>query len=551
MKVLIVYPELQSFSHKALGVSILSGVLKKEGHEFRLFDSSLYDQKKVLPAGAVGKENLSLPYWFKKSRKPIPMPATRHMDVVDAFNRRLDEFEPDVILVSSTYLSHQIGINLIRKSAAKDALVIYGGVHCTLAPEDAISYGNITYMHRGEGEVSLPLILNQIKGNVPLTECQNLWIKKDNGDVVKNEMVEMIQNLDELPFMDWDNYEDHHYLRLYEGNVYRMGDFSTSRGCVNRCSYCFNQLLYDAYETKKRPIRRYSVERAIEELVYLKDRYKIDFIKFHDSDFLNKSTAYFDRFSSLYKRHVDLPNTVNGCVEHITDQKVKFLVKMNCRSIAIGLESGNETLRKQVLNRGQYTNRTFIENLKKLDIHGIRSSVPCMLGLPGESRKDMRETIAVAKKAKVGHADFCIFFPFPKLPLTEYAISKGQLHKDQKLDHVRFGVESALTLEDMTHTELRNILRCTMLYLKLPYLLWPLIRWVEKHNTDDSFMWHLSRKIYFMKTQYLSISPFLRERRRSAVLKSLCSDFPMEAVPLDGEAMQLKRPVDDVTVGAN
>jgi radical SAM superfamily enzyme YgiQ (UPF0313 family) len=516
LKVLIVYPELHSFSHKALGVSILTGILKRQGHTVALFDSSMYDQTKILPDRSMAKKEKTILYWFKKSKHKLPEIVTRIVDVVDAFNEKLQRFSPDIILVSATYLSYQLGINLITESICGNTKVIFGGIHCTLSPEEAIQYENVKYMHVGEGELSLPSIMDKISGGSPIDDCPNLWVKK-NGTIIKNPLEAMMSNIDELPFYDWDNYSDYHFMRLYSGKVYKMGDYSTSRGCVNSCSYCFNKLLFDAYD-KKKAIRRYSAERAIEELVYLKEKYGITFIKFHDSDFLNMNTAYMEKFTDLYQKHVNLPNTVNGCVEHVTEDKARFLVRMNCKSISIGLESGNEELRKQVLNRGKYTNQKFIDNTKLLKSAGLRVSAPCMIGLPGETRKDILDTIRIAKAAEVDHADFGIFFPFPRLPLTEYAIKNGYLEKDKPLDDIIFGVESALTLE-ISHEQLRNLLRCSMLYLKLPNLFWPLIDYAEQRNTDDGSMWKLLRKLYFFKQSLWDISAAKRKKRRRSILK--------------------------------
>ena len=108
MKALILYPELQLFRQKSLGVSILTAVLKKEGHEVGFFNSSMYDQAKVLPDISMREKELMPPYWFKKSKYTLQIPGTLNVDVLEAFNKKLDEFEPDVILVSATYYSAQI-----------------------------------------------------------------------------------------------------------------------------------------------------------------------------------------------------------------------------------------------------------------------------------------------------------------------------------------------------------------------------------------------------------------------------------------------------------
>ena len=501
MKILILYPEIQGFSHKPLGPSLLSSILKKNGHTIFYFDSSLYNQEKVLNNWLQNKELFHL-YWFKKIKTNIPRPKTLSVDVIDAFNRYLDECQPELILVSTTYVSFQLGVNIISESNARKSKVIFGGIQCIIDPEEAISYKSVNYVHIGEGEISLPIIVDKITKGESIDHCENLWVKKENGEIIKNPTMRRLEDLDSLPFYDWDLFTDYHYLRPYEGNVYRIGDYAMSRGCVYNCTYCYNQRLADIYKYKRNTVRHYSPERAIEELVYLKERHNITFIKFHDSDFLNVSSSFLDKFSSLYKRHVSLPNTIAVYIRHVNEKKLRFLQRMNTQSISNALESGSEILRKRLLNRN-YTNKEFIENSQLIKKYGFRLCTACMIGLPDESRNNIMETIQVLREAKIDHADIGIFFPFPKLPLTDYAISKGYFDKDTDLHQYVFGLESPLQLKDISNEDLTSILRCSMLYFKLPKILWPFILYAEKYNNTDGIIWKSLRRLFFLRLHHL------------------------------------------------
>ena len=512
MKILFLYPELQLFRHKPIGTSIMLGILRRDDHQVEFFNSSLYNQDRVLPDTSMREKELMPPYWFKKPKRPLALPGTLGQDVIDALNRKLDEFEPEVILVSTTYLSFPLGVKIINLSRAKKNLVIYGGIHCTIAPEEAISHHNVKYVHLGESEKSLPIIMEKIENKESIDGCDNLWVKQEDGHIRKNKLSDLIDNMDELPFYNWDGLNEYYYLKLFLGEPYRFGDYSTSRGCYNRCSYCFHKNFYDTYCISNRTVRRYSVDRMIEELIYLKGRYDLTFIKFHDSDFLNMRTSELDKFSSQYRKHINLPNSLNACIERVNENKAKYLIRMNCQSISVGLESGNEEIRDRLLNR-HYSNRFFIKKIGVLQDVGLRVSTPNLLGLPGETRKNMLETIRLNRDAKIDYADFNIFYPFPKLRLTEYAIEKGYLKRDANIRHYIFGIESPLK-SSMTKEQLRNIYRSATLYAKLPILLWPLIRYAERHNTDNGMIWVFLRGIYFFKLQYLNFSVFLRRRKR-------------------------------------
>jgi len=509
MKILFLYPEIQGFSHKPLGPSLLSSILKKNGHTIFYFDSSLYNQDKVLKDWVQDKEIFPL-YWFKKIKTNIPRPKTLSVDVIDAFNKYLDECQPELILVSTTYVSYQLGVNIISKSNAKKLNVIFGGIQCIIDPEEAISYKNVKYVHIGEGELSLPIIVDKLDKGESIDHCENLWVKKEDGEIIKNPIMKRLEDLDSLPFYDWDLFTDYHYLRPYEGNVYRIGDYAMSRGCVYNCTYCYNQRLADIYNYKRNIVRHYSPERAIEELVYLKERHHITFIKFHDSDFLNVSSAFLDKFSSLYQKHVSLPNTIAVFIRHVNETKLKFLRRMNTQSISNALESGSEHLRHELLNR-TYTNKEFIEKSKLIKKYGFRLCTSCMIGLPDETREDIMETIHVLREAQIDHADIGIFFPFPKLPLTDYAISKGHYDKDTDPKQYLFGLESPLKLINISNEDLISMLRCSMLYFKLPKFLWPFILYAEKFNNTDGIIWKTLRQMFFLKLHYFDMLNIFRK----------------------------------------
>ncbi len=92
--------------------------------------------------------------------------------------------------------------------------------------------------------------------------------------------------MDDLPFIDWDVFDKRHFYKPFDGKVYIGGDYMLNWGCLNRCSYCINYFYHQLYQEQGYNIRRYSIIRIINELEYLKEKYKIEFFKFHDEDFL-------------------------------------------------------------------------------------------------------------------------------------------------------------------------------------------------------------------------------------------------------------------------
>ena len=104
--------------------------------------------------------------------------------------------------------------------------------------------------------------------------------------------------------------------------------------------------------------------------------------------------------------------------------------------------------------------------------------------------------------------------------MTRYAVEKGYLENDKNVDDYIYGMESPLK-HLISQKQLRNIHRSMMLYVKLPYFMFPLIKYAEKYNTDNSIVFRLLRSIYFFKLHYLDISRFILRNRRYKVLNGL------------------------------
>jgi len=463
---------------KPISTSILSAVMKQKGHEVILFDSTFLDLGFPLDS-----EMASALLQFKSvDYSGYGMKKDYDIDAKKTFIDLLDREKPDVIAAScmTDMFPYTLDFLEIAKNE-RDIPIIVGGIHPTQNPEEVISHDCIDAICIGEGEEAIVEFIDSVDGSrINNCEIQNLWIKR-NGEIFKNPLRPLV-DLDSLPFLDYSIYDKRQFHRAYLGKVYIGGDVEEKRGCSRKCTYCANSILNTKVYKESR-VNRYSPERFVEEMVYLKKTWKLEFCKFYSEDIAEISIGELEKLSALYKKHVNLPFTAGAHPQSLNKEKVRLLKEMNCASISIALESGNEQYRKDMLKR-KYSNKLFNEKIALLNEAGIRSYVLTMIGLPFESRKMIFETIEAARASRPKGVNSNCYFPYRGSPLGELAIREHLVDIERlKRRGCRFHRgESAMTMPQIDASEINAIRRLWYYYMNSPTWLFPLIRWCEKET---------------------------------------------------------------------
>lgn len=138
--------------------------------------------------------------------------------------------------------------------------IIYGGVHPTLLPEETIKHSLVDAICIGEGEKTIVEYLNRLeKGESP--NVKGIWYK-ENGKIVRNSLRPFIQNLDSLPFPNWDYWNIEKYFKTFF--IPNSLSILSSRGCPYNCSFCSNRAIASAIPGRYYRIR--FAENVIEEI---------------------------------------------------------------------------------------------------------------------------------------------------------------------------------------------------------------------------------------------------------------------------------------------
>jgi len=483
---------------KPLNTSLLSAVAERAGHETALFDTTFMDLGFELDTEVSQKISQ-----FKRiDYNRYNLVRDSNIDAKREFIAAIEREQPDIICASamSDMFYYTVKFLTYMKEKGYDIPVICGGIHPTLQPDDAISHDCIDYIVVGEGEdVMLPLIDNILAGENPyIITPVPVWFKRD-GTVIKTTGNTLV-NLDGLPLLNYDFYDNRQFLRQFEGKVLRSGDVQTMRGCPRRCSYCANAELNKVYQTMEgwTGWRVHTPERFVEEAAYLVKKHDLEFFKFFDEDMLLRPEEDFAALSELYRKKVNVPFTMQCHPGTVTKKKVELLRDMNCASMTISMECGNNHYRMHQLKR-RYTNERFAKTIKLIKDAGIpRVTALTMIGLPMESRKMVFETIDLARKSRPTHTNANIFFPYLGTPLGDKTVDMGFANKTEiriaKFDASR----TLLDMPQMSAEEIESIRKMWSFYVTWPKALYPLFQWLEKDTLIRRSLLTVLRKVEYL-----------------------------------------------------
>ncbi len=337
------------------------------------------------------------------------------------FNK-IRNFTPDLLIFPCSLGGHSLWVlekaQAIKKKKVKIPIVL-GGIYPTLFP-DIILNNSIDIICLGEAELPISELAYKLEKKEDIRYIQSLWVK-ENGKVYKNGVDSLIQNLDSLPLPDRELYYRNRFIRNLP-----IKRFITGRGCIHSCSFCFNPLLMERYGKNRNYVRYKSVDRVISEIEYIKRRYPLRFVHFSDDIFGNDRQWLFE-FAETYKKNISLPFSCNMGVDLIDEERIMFLKKAACNNIVIGIESGNEKLRRTILNK-DITNGQIIKAAALIKKFGIRLTTFNMIGLPGETIENIFETVALNQKIKSDFQRLKIIFPYPFSKLSKISLEYGYLN---------------------------------------------------------------------------------------------------------------------------
>jgi len=369
------------------------------------------------------------------------------------------EIRPDVVAYSANIAGFEEMV-VSHKAARKiyDFISIMGGPHPTFFPETFASTGVDAYCI-GEGELAFEDFLRRVEQKKSYDDLPNLITASANNPVRP-----LIKNLDDLPFPDRDITLGNSFLKNTPKKT-----FYTMRGCPFQCNYCCNNYFRALYTGKGPAIRRFSVERVLTEIEYVKKRYRTDFIKFGDDLFAMVADDWLEEFAEKYPKRIGVPFNCYLRFDRVDEKLLVLLKKAGCFSAHLSVDSTSEFVREEILGR-RMKKVDIIENLRLIKSYGINTWVNFMLAAPESTLEDDMRSIEMSKSGAVTYTAYSTTVPMAGTALYDYCCERDLIDFNQhKNDMTGCYSPSALKCFSTRERKIRfNIFLLGALIAKLP-----------------------------------------------------------------------------------
>lgn len=484
MKVLFVYPNLFGMNMLPPAIGILNAGLLREGHQTALFDTTSYVDWGGHVSDKHKEENLNV----RPFDDALLRQGEKHSTPSADFRRKVQEFSPDLIAISTTEDSFPNAIELLKALGPSERpLTVAGGVFPTFAPELCLRKGEglIDYVLIGEGERSLPDFCRRMERGEALTAVEGIWFLRKDGSLHRSALP-TLANVDEVPLANYDFFEESRFYRPMQGQVWRMFPIETHRGCPYPCGYCNSpsqSIIYAA--TGQKFFRKKSIEMVRQEIKHCISVYKADSFYFWADTFLAWSEKEFDDFCEMYSK-IKLPFWVQTRPETVVEDKFRRLKEVGLLRMAFGLEHGNAVFREKVLSR-RIDNSTIIQGLDVVYNLGIPFSVNNIMGFPTETRELAFDTIELNRHIKSDGMNAYSFTPFHGVPLRGMAEVLGYIKPDEIARSVM--QPTMLRMPHWSKEEIEGLRRCFVLYVKLPKSRWHEVKHAEALTPEGNKVW--------------------------------------------------------------
>ena len=313
-------------------------------------------------------------------------------------------------------------INSVRRASSAIPLVL-GGIHASSLPEETLRELDVDVICVGDGEEAVKALTRKIvRGETNYWEVPGLACIDGNGVYHFSEDKARSRDLHPFPRPDWDKVDFSDYQRCpmqYVRKGRRVAPVVITKGCPNNCSFCAQPALFGRTLKKRDPLE------VVDEIEYLVRDRGVDEIHILDDNFNHNLEYAKSVLREWVKRDIRVFwKAPQGIWIHACDDEwFSLLKKTGCYQLSFGIESGSKDILKRANKRIELD--AVHDILNKYNEHGISTFGFFILGLPGESKETISQTISFARKLPLNHIHVSLFTPYPGSPLFYEAIRNG------------------------------------------------------------------------------------------------------------------------------
>lgn len=410
MKILLINPPFKYYYRyltlgEPLSLAYLAAYLREAGYSANILDAVATGIKKVGPEYLYGLSD---------------------QEMVE----KIKEFKPDLVGITCPFSLRSdsvLAVAKLVKNIDSNIITVVGGIHPTIFPKETVQHEDIDYVIIGEGEKDFLSLIKQIdSGGIINKDTVSGCAYKDGTDVKIIDKGDFIKDLDTLPFPARDLLPMEFYINrqnvLYGLGEKRSATVLTSRGCPRKCSFC------SMFMSHGRGWRSRSAQNVFSEIKLLVEKYQIEEIFFMDDNLTLDKKRIMDLCHMIIDSGLKFKwNTPNGVELRSLDfELAKTMKKSGCINVCVGIESGSERVRNQII--GKNISREKIEDsLLACKKAGLPVNGFFILGIPGETENDFNETIKMIKELPFGMISTNFYTPLPGTKLYDDCVSKGYI----------------------------------------------------------------------------------------------------------------------------
>ncbi len=418
MKTLLIYPRFWPFSSPPIGLAYLASYMRENGLDVDLIDCSFDMTKEKL-------------FSIVKEKNPDIIGIGLLTDMVKELKQVMKKL----------------------RDVAPNAVFVAGGSHASALPKETLTKYGFDIVVKGEGEQVMVKLVQALKSGKGLENIKGLFYKK-NGKIVYSGQQELLESLENLPFPARDLLPMQKYLKYSIGrSSWILPRPSTtvlgSRGCPYNCTFCATNLNYG------RKVRHRSAKNYVDEIEMLIKDYGVKGILFNDDTITADRKWVLDLISEFKKRNLKIKWGCNTRVNLVDKELLMKMKAAGCVSISFGVESGVQT----VLNKYHKKGITLDQVRKAFRLCkevGIFTHATFIVGMPGETLRDMEASIRFAKEIEPDAIQVSIATPFPETELCEMALAKGK-QKEFNWEDLDFMFRGVIETEEFTPKQVRQM----------------------------------------------------------------------------------------------
>ena len=314
----------------------------------------------------------------------------------EIFVNTLHKFNPDIVGFNCITQNRQGTYSGIRlaKQFNKNIVVVLGGVHSTVMCDQLLENFPIDFIIKGEGEIAILELLDSLDD-------------KENKIRVASSRVK----LNTLPL------PDHSYAKEWI-KKHGKAHLVTSRGCPGSCIFCSTGAFWG------KDIRFRSPELIVDEIEMLINDFGISDFLFHDDTFNITTQRAMNIAQEILDRNLNITWTCNARVHPVNKEMLELMKKSGCVQMRFGIETGSDKIMK-TLNK-HITKEQITNCFKLCNEVGIETLAFMMVGLPGETKETINETVEfMSKLVMTEKPAVSLTYLYPGTALYEYCKDKG------------------------------------------------------------------------------------------------------------------------------